>query len=179
MIAWGTTTVVVPRQVGRLIPRYGERVFIAAGMALHAGSLLWFALEAEPDRSYLWLVAPLVFSGAGCALAIPAAQSLTLRAVDGPQIGPAAGAFSMLRQLGGATGVAAMVAGFVAAGGYTNRTSFSHGFTAALVIGAALAAVAGVAGGGLPRPDRPVSDPVGVHPYENLTTGPGGVPAHG
>jgi hypothetical protein len=119
-------------------------------MALHAGSLLWFAAEAQPDRSYLWLVAPLVLSGAGCALAIPAAQSLTLRAVEGPQIGSAAGAFSMLRQLGGAAGVAAMVAGFVAFGGYDTGTSFSHGFTAALLIGAALAVVAGAAGAGLP-----------------------------
>jgi hypothetical protein len=83
-------------------------------------------------------------------MAIPAAQSLALSSVQGPQVGAAAGAFSMLRQLGGAAGVAAMVAGFAGFGSYTNRSSFTDGFVAALVIGAALAAVAGIVGARVP-----------------------------
>src|SRR5207244_4117755 len=105
MIAWGATTVFIPRLVGKRIPARGAPIFIAAGMTLHSLSLLWFAAAAAPDRGYAWLVAPLVLSGAGCAMAIPAAQSLTLSSLQGPQIGTAAGAFSMLRQLGGAAGV--------------------------------------------------------------------------
>jgi MFS family permease len=148
MIAWGSTTTFIPRLVGKRIPARGAPIFIAIGMTLHALSLLWFATAADPDRGYVWLVVPLVLSGAGCAMASPAAQALTLTSLHGPQIGTAAGAFSMFRQLGGAAGVAAMIAGFGNFGTYGNSQSFTHGFAAALVVGAGLAAIAGVAGGG-------------------------------
>jgi hypothetical protein len=149
MIAWGSTTVFVPRMVGRRIPAHGAPIFVAVGMTLHTLSLLWFAAAADPHRSYGWLVVPLVLSGAGCAMAIPAAQSLTLSSLQGPQIGTAAGAFSMLRQLGGAAGVAAMIAGFAGFGGYGSPSSFTEGFAAALVVGAAFGATAGATGAGL------------------------------
>jgi len=148
MIAWGATTTFVPRLVGRRIPARGAPVFIATGMGLHALGLLWFAAAAGPNRGYGWLVAPLVLSGTGCAMAIPAAQALTLASLQGPRIGTAAGAFSMFRQLGGAAGVAAMIAAFGGSGGYGDRRSFTDGFVAALVVGAVLAAAAGAAGGG-------------------------------
>lgn len=148
MIAWGSTTVFIPRLVGKRIPAHGAPIFIATGMTLHALSLLWLAVAADPDLGYGWAVAPLVLSGAGCAMAIPAAQSLALSSLQGPQIGTGAGAFSMLRQLGGAAGVAALVAGFAAFGDYGTPDSFTDGFAAALVVAAAFAAVAGAAGGG-------------------------------
>jgi EmrB/QacA subfamily drug resistance transporter len=157
MAAWGATTVIVPRLVGRRIPRHGERIFIVTGMALHAGSLLWLAGVAGPARGYAWLVVPLVLSGAGCAMAIPAAQSLALSSVKGVEVGMAAGAFSMLRQLGGAAGVAAMVAGFTGFGSYAGASSFTGGFRAALVVGAGFAAVAGAVGTGLTFGIRPRS----------------------
>lgn len=149
MIAWGATTTFVPRLVGKRVPTRGAPVFLATGMALQALGLLWFAAAADPDRGYFWLVAPLVISGTGCAMAIPAAQALTLTSLRGPRLGTAAGAFSMLRQLGGAAGVAATIAGFGAVGGYGTALSFTHGFSAALVVAAVLAVLAGLAGGGL------------------------------
>ena len=149
MIAWGATTTFIPRLVGKRIPARGAPIFITVGMALHTVGLLCFAAAADPDRGYGWLVAPLVLSGAGCAMAIPAAQALTLASLQGPQIGTAAGAYSMFRQLGGAAGVAAMIAGFAGFGGYGNAASFTDGFAAALIVGAAFAAIAGVAGSGL------------------------------
>lgn len=143
---WGLATVLVPRLVGRLIPRYGEPVFIWVGNGLNAACLVAIALLAAPDRPYPALIAPLVLSGVGVAMAIPALQSLTLSSVEPRRIGTASGAFSMLRQLGGAAGVAAMVAGFGAAGSYQSRESFTEGFTVALIVGAGFAVVAGLAG---------------------------------
>jgi EmrB/QacA subfamily drug resistance transporter len=146
MIAWGTTTVFVPRLVAKRIPAHAEGIFIVGGMLLHAGSLLAFAALATPDRTYLALVLPLVLSGTGVAMAIPAAQSLTLSSVSGPKLGAAAGAFSMLRQLGAAAGVAAMVAAFATDGSFASAASFTAGFTRSLLVGAVLALVAGSAG---------------------------------
>jgi EmrB/QacA subfamily drug resistance transporter len=149
MIAWGATTVVVPRMVGKLIPAHGARLFVVAGMTLHASSLLLFATAADPDRGYVWLAVPLILSGTGVAMAIPATQSLALSSLPGHQLGAGTGAFSMLRQLGGAAGVAAMIAGFAGRGRYGTPDTFTDGFGAAIVIGALFAAVGALAGGGL------------------------------
>ncbi len=170
---WGLATVLVPRVVGRLIPRYGEPVFIWSGTALNAICLTVIAVLATPDQSYAVLVVPLILSGVGVAMAIPALQSLTLSSVEPRRIGTASGAFSMLRQLGGAAGVAAMVAGFGATGSYETQESFTRGFTVALIVGAVFAAVAGLAGllGAVAR--RSAVPPLDLHPTPPAPSGSG------
>ncbi|MEV6968277.1 MFS transporter [Hamadaea sp. NPDC051192] len=150
LMPWGAMTVLVPRTVGALIPKHGERPFIVGGMVLHGASLVWIAVLAAPDVAYWQLVAPLILSGIGVAAAIPATQSAVLGAVTPPDLGKASGAYSALRQLGGAFGVAAVVAVFAAAGGYASAQVFVDGFTPALIGCAALAMGAVVAGTGTP-----------------------------
>ena len=75
-------------------------------------------------------------------MSLPAAQSAVLGAVEPQDIGRASGAFSTFRQLGGAFGVAVLVAVFAGAGGYGSPQAFSDGFVAAIAAcgGLALAA---------------------------------------
>ena len=146
LVPWGAMTVVVPRLVGILIPRVGERVFVVGGLALHGAAILWIAAIASPDLPYWQLVAPLVLSGTGVAAAIPATQSAVLGAVALPDMGKASGVYSTLRQLGGAVGVAAMVAVFGATGGLDGAAAFSDGFVTAMVVSGALAGVGAVVG---------------------------------
>ena len=143
LMPWGAATIVVPAFAGRLIGRYGERPLIVRGMALHAVAFAWIALEARADLPYWELVPPLILSGAGFALASPATQSAVLTSVALEHVGKASGALSMIRQLGGAFGVAAQVAVFAAAGGYAS----------ALAACAALALLGATAGTAL-RPRR-------------------------
>jgi EmrB/QacA subfamily drug resistance transporter len=150
LMPWGATTIVVPQLAGRLIGRFGERRFVVGGMSLHAASMVWIALVARPDLSYAQLVVPLVLSGAGVAMSLPAAQSAVLGAVEPQDIGRASGAFSTFRQLGGAFGVAVLVAVFAGAGGYGSPQSFSDGFVAAIAACAGLALAAALAGSALP-----------------------------
>jgi predicted MFS family arabinose efflux permease len=150
LIPWGAMTVVIPRFAAGLIPRLGERPFVVAGMSLHAAAMAWIAVVAEPGLSYGSLVAPLILSGAGIAMAIPATQSAVLTTVEPRFIGKAAGTFSTARQLGGAFGVAILVAVFAASGSYASAGAFSEGFAAALGASAALALGAAVAGIWLP-----------------------------
>jgi EmrB/QacA subfamily drug resistance transporter len=151
LMPWGATTFVVPQMVGRLIGRFGERPFIAAGLSLNALALLWIALIAEPDLAYWQIVAPLILSGAGVAMSIPAAQSSVLTSVEPPDIGKASGIFSTMRQLGGALGVAVLVAVFAGAGSYESAQAFSDGFAVAIGAGAGLSLVGAAAGLALPR----------------------------
>jgi EmrB/QacA subfamily drug resistance transporter len=150
LMPWGATTIFVPQLAGRLIGRFGERRFVVGGMSLHGGSMLWIALLARPHLPYAQLIAPLVLSGAGVAMSLPAAQSAVLGAVEAQDVGRAAGAFSTLRQLGGAFGVAVLVAVFAGAGGYGSPQAFSDGFVAAIATCGGLALAAALAGSQLP-----------------------------
>jgi MFS family permease len=153
---WGLTTTVVPQLAGRLVGRFGERPFIVAGLGLHAVAMLWIALVAGPGTGYGVIAVPLVLSGTGIAMCLPAAQSAVLTSVVPRFLGKASGAFSAMRQLGGAFGVAVMVAAFSVTGSYASSASFSAGFTAAAVVGAVLAAVGALAGALVPR--RPTKE---------------------
>jgi MFS family permease len=152
---WGAMTVIVPQIVGRLIGRAGERPFIVAGLSIHALAMLWIALVAEPGLAYWQVAIPLVLSGAGIAMSLPAAQSAVMSSVAPPDMGKASGSFSTMRQLGGAFGVAVLVAVFAATGTYASAQEFSDGFVAATVACAGLSLVGALAGSLLPGRQAP------------------------
>ncbi|MGI8869855.1 MAG: MFS transporter [Mycobacteriales bacterium] len=151
LMPWGGTTVIVPQIVGRLISRFGERPFIITGLLVNGLSLMWIALIAEPGLNYWQLAAPLVLSGTGIAMSVPAAQSSVLTSVEPQDIGKASGTFSTMRQLGGSFGVAVLVAVFASAGSYASAQAFSDGFVAAIRACAGLALMGALAGAAIPR----------------------------
>jgi EmrB/QacA subfamily drug resistance transporter len=150
LMPWGLTTFAIPQIVGRLIPRFGERPFVVGGLFLNAATLGWIALIAKPGLAYWQLIAPLIISGAGVAMSIVATQSAVLSHVAPQHIGKASGTFSTMRQLGGAFGVAVLVAVFAATGSYSSAQAFSDGFGPALAAGAALSLAGALAGLTLP-----------------------------
>jgi EmrB/QacA subfamily drug resistance transporter len=155
LMPWGATPVIVAQVAGRLINRLGERPFIAAGLSLNAVALFWIALIAEPDLAYWQIVAPLILSGTGVAMSIPAAQSSVMTSVAPRDIGKASGVFSTMRQLGGAFGVALLVAVFAGTGSYSSPQAFSDGFVAATGACAGLSLIGAAAGLALPRRREP------------------------
>lgn len=82
-----------------------------------------------------------------------ATQTATMNAAAGAELGKASGAFNMFRFLGGAFGIAALVAVFGRFGGVASPTAFSAGFAAVLVAAAIVSAVS--AGIALLLPARP------------------------
>ena len=151
LVPWGLTTTIIPQWTGRRIGRFGERPFIVAGLGLHTAALVWLALVADPGVGYWAIAVPMVLSGSGIAMCLPAAQSAVLTAVEPRFVGTAAGAFSASRQLGGAFGVAVLVVAFTSAGDYTSRAAFADGFTVAILAGAGLAVAGALAGAVIPR----------------------------
>jgi EmrB/QacA subfamily drug resistance transporter len=169
LMPWGAVTVIVPRVVGARVARTGERPFVVAGAACNAVGLAWVAWIAEPGMAYGEMVAPMVLSGAGVAMAITATQSAVLGAVAPADIGKASGAYSMIRQLGSAFGVAVAVAVFSAWGSYASARSFSDGFVRAVAVAAAMSFAAALCGIALPAKPSPGKRPPA--PADSAPTG--------
>jgi hypothetical protein len=104
--------------------------------------------------AYGELVAPMTLVGVGFTLAVPALTKAVVGEVAMADIGKASGAFTTMRQLGGAFGVAILVAVFAGAGSYGSAQAFSDGFVPAMGVAAVLAFVGAVAGWLLPRRAR-------------------------
>jgi EmrB/QacA subfamily drug resistance transporter len=151
MLPWTATLFVVAPAAGAIIGRLGERPLLAGGVLLQAIGMGWIALIASPGVAYAALVAPLVLAGAGASMVIPAAQSAVVGAVPREQIGRASGTFSALRQLGGAFGVAILVAVFASAGDYGSPQAFVDGFAPALGVAAGLSFAGALCALALPR----------------------------
>jgi hypothetical protein len=116
--------------------------------------MAWIALIARPGLPYGQLIAPLLLSGSGFAIAAPAIQTAVIGSVEPQQIGKASGTLSTIRQLGGAFGVAVLATMFAASGSYASAPAFSDGFVAAIAASGAIAllgASASVLLPGVPR----------------------------
>jgi EmrB/QacA subfamily drug resistance transporter len=157
LMPWGAAIFVAAPMAGSRIGRTGERPFLVGGLLLGAAGMGWLAVIAKPSLPYWQMLAPLVISGLGMSMTIPAAQSAVMTHVAPQHIGKASGTFTTVRQLGGALGIAIAVAVFAGAGGYQSAQAFSDGFGPALGVCAALALVAAIVG--LLAPGRPAAAP--------------------
>ena len=83
-------------------------------------------------------------------MAIPAAQNSVVGSVNVEAIGKAAGANSMMRELGGVFGIAVVVAVFAGTGGYSSAHDFVDGFGPAIGVSAAIALAGAFCGAALP-----------------------------
>jgi EmrB/QacA subfamily drug resistance transporter len=150
LLPWTATLFVVAPIAGALVNRIGERPLVAGGLFLQAVGMAWIGLIAAPDLAYANLVAPLILSGAGVSMAMPAAQNAVLSSVAGNEIGKASGTFNMLRFLGGVFGIAILVAVFAGNGSFDSPKTFSAGFAPAIGVCAALSLLGAIAGMWLP-----------------------------
>ncbi|SEG88934.1 drug resistance transporter, EmrB/QacA subfamily [Actinacidiphila yanglinensis] len=152
-LPWGVAPFLLAPRTGALADRIGERPLIAAGMVLEAASMFWLAGSATASASYLAVVAPILLAGLGAALAIPAVTKSAVNTNAPEDIGKASGAYSTMRQLGGAFGVAILSAAFTASGSYASASDFSDGLRTALVVAGALSLAGAVAATAIaPRP---------------------------
>jgi EmrB/QacA subfamily drug resistance transporter len=160
LLPWGITPFLIAPRAGALADRIGERPLIVAGLLLETAGLAWIAVISGPGMAYSVMIAPMVISGCGFAIAIPAITKSVVSSVAPRDIGKASGTFSTMRQLGGAFGVAIGVAVFAAAGSYASPRSFSDGFVPAMGVAAGLALAGFVAALVLPRRRRTADSPL-------------------
>jgi EmrB/QacA subfamily drug resistance transporter len=150
LLPWTATFITVAPIAGALADRIGERPLMVGGLSLQAAGMGWLAVIAEPGLPYSHIVAPFIVAGVGISLALPSAQNSVVGSVATDALGKAAGANSMMRELGGVFGIAVTVAVFAGAGGYASAQAFTDGFGPAIFVAATLALAGAVAGLALP-----------------------------
>ncbi|MEO6510333.1 MAG: MFS transporter, partial [Nocardioides sp.] len=154
LVPWTVTFLTVAPVAGALADRIGERWLLTTGLLLMAGGYAWLVSVTSTGMTYGDLVGPFVVAGVGVSMAIPCAQNAVVGAVDGESLGKAAGVNSMMRELGGVTGIAVTVAVFVAHSGGGGDTGvvqgFVEGFRPAITVAAGLAVVGAGFGAALP-----------------------------
>jgi EmrB/QacA subfamily drug resistance transporter len=151
LLPWTATFMTVAPLAGALADKIGERPLMVTGLSLQATGMAWLALIAEPGMAYSHMLAPFILAGVGVSLAIPAAQNSVVGSAASDAIGKAAGANSMMRELGGVFGIAIAVAVFGGAGGYASATQFIDGFGPAIGVAAGLALAGAIVGLALPK----------------------------
>ncbi|MEU6946750.1 MFS transporter [Streptomyces sp. NPDC046316] len=166
MLPWTGMPMLVAPLAGLLSDRIGGRPVVAAGLALQAIGLAWFAVVVTPDVSYAVQLPALIVSGIGMALYFAPAANLVMSSVRPSEQGVASGANNALREVGGALGVAVMASIFAAQGGYGSPQQFVNGLEPALWVGAGMVALGAAAslfipGRGSARPptDAPEKTP--------------------
>jgi EmrB/QacA subfamily drug resistance transporter len=154
LLPWTATPMIFAPIAGALADRYGNRVFMALGLALQGIGLAWVAAIAAPDVGYAELGIALTIAGIGTSLTFPTVSNAVMGSVPRAETGVASGANSAIRQLGGVFGVAVLAAVFAHQGSYATAEGFTHGFTAALWVGVALSGLGMLAALAAPRRRR-------------------------
>jgi EmrB/QacA subfamily drug resistance transporter len=150
LMPWTITFITVAPIVGSLVERYGERPFMVGGLTLQGLGMGWIALIADPGLTYSEFVLPAIVAGIGVSMAIPSAQNSVVGSVALEDVGKAAGANSMMRELGGVFGIALAVAVFATAGSYASPDDFLDGFAPAMAVVAALSLAGAIVALALP-----------------------------
>jgi hypothetical protein len=117
----------------------------------------WIALIADPGLTYSEFVLPSIVAGVGVSMAIPSAQNSVVGSVALEDVGKAAGANSMMRELGGVFGVAVAVAVFAGGGSYASADAFLDGFAPAIAVVAALSLAGAIVALALPGRRQPTA----------------------
>ncbi|WP_210254923.1 DHA2 family efflux MFS transporter permease subunit [Methylocapsa sp. S129] len=166
LLPWGVALVLTAPKASAIADRLGESGAVVFGLLLQAIGLGGIALLARPGMAYAEMIAPMIAAGAGFAMAIPIVQKSVVSAAPAQDIGKASGALSMIRQLGGAFGIALAVAVFAQAGSRATPQAFSEGFAAAMGVAAILSFAGAIAGLWLParRRARPAKAPAVAEP---------------
>jgi EmrB/QacA subfamily drug resistance transporter len=96
---------------GRLITRYGSGAVIAAGAALFALGVAWWALAAGPRPDYVGdMLGGMLLTGVGVGLTLPTLMATAASSLPPSSFATGSAVVNMLRQVGLAVGVAALVA---------------------------------------------------------------------
>lgn len=150
-LPWTAAPMLVAPLAGALAPRVGVRPLLAGGLALQAAGLAWQGLLVGGSTTYADLVPGLVLAGVGMGLTFAPSATAVLADVGPEDHGTASSVNATLREVGGALGVAVLVAVFRAADGALTPDAFADGLRPAALVAAAVVAAGALVALAMPR----------------------------
>jgi EmrB/QacA subfamily drug resistance transporter len=141
LLPWMATAMFVAPIAGNLSEKFGNKPFMALGLVLSAGGMLWISLIAEPGMGYPVLGIALLVSGVGISLVFPTVANTVMSSVGPRDIGIASGTSTMMQQIGGVFGVALIASVFAGGNEYSSPQAFVDSFSKAILVPAVLSAV--------------------------------------
>jgi EmrB/QacA subfamily drug resistance transporter len=151
MLFWTGASMIVAPIAGILSERIGSRSFMAAGLALQASALAWFAATTSTTVSFGQVLPAFVMAGAGMALVFAPSASALLSVVSPAQAGKASGTNNAIREVGGVFGVAVLSTIFSQSGSLSSAQAFVDGVVPSLWVGASVVALGALVALLLPR----------------------------
>lgn len=152
---WTLAPMLVSPLTGLLIPKVGTRTLIITGLARQGAALAWLAVALSPDLSYTRLVAPFAMAGIGMGLVLSPSATALLSTLTVLDHGKASGAYSTVREIGVALGIAVLTAVFTGFGGTLTPTGYIDAAIPAVGVGAAVLLAGAVLACALPIRHNP------------------------
>ncbi|GAA3811969.1 MFS transporter [Cellulomonas soli] len=150
-LPWTAAPMLVAPVAGMLAPRLGVRPLLVTGLALQSIGLGWMGLLVGGATTYPQLVPGLVLAGVGMGLTFAPAATAVLADMAPDDHGTASSVNATLREIGGALGVAVLVAVFQAADGTLTPDGYAGGLRPAALVGAAVVALGALVALRVPR----------------------------
>lgn len=141
-LPWTAAPTIFAPIAGMLAPRLGVRPLLTTGLFLQAAGLAWQGLLVTNDSlTYADLVPGLAMAGIGMGLTFAPSATAVLADMVPDDHGTASSVNATLREIGGALGVATLVAVFTASDGTLTPDGYAVGLQPAAYVAAAVTAI--------------------------------------
>lgn len=141
-LPWTAAPMIFAPIAGMLAPRIGVRPLLFTGLLLQAAGLAWQGLLVTSDTlTYADLVPGLALAGIGMGLTFAPSATAVLADMQPDDHGTASSVNATLREIGGALGVASLVAVFTASDGTLTPGGYAAGLQPAAYVAAVVVAV--------------------------------------
>ncbi|MDM7856112.1 MFS transporter [Cellulomonas alba] len=151
-LPWTAAPMIVAPLAGMIAPRVGVRPLLVAGLGLQALGLAWQGLlVSSSGLVYADLVPGLVLCGVGMGLTFAPSSTAVLADMGPHDHGTASSVNATVREIGGALGIAVLVAVFQAANGQLTPAAYATGLRPAVLAAAAIVGVGALVALLMPR----------------------------
>ncbi|WP_081680837.1 MFS transporter [Cellulomonas sp. URHD0024] len=141
-LPWTAAPMIFAPIAGILAPRVGVRPLLFTGLLLQAAGLAWQGLLVTSDSlTYVDLVPGLALAGIGMGLTFAPSATAVLADMAPDDHGTASSVNATIREIGGALGVAALVAVFTASDGTLTPGGYAAGLQPAAYVAAVVVAL--------------------------------------
>jgi len=141
-LPWTAAPMIFAPIAGMLAPRLGVRPLLFTGLLLQAAGLAWQGLQVtNANLTYPDLVPGLALAGIGMGLTFAPSATAVLADMMPDDHGTASSVNATIREIGGALGVAALVAVFTASDGTLTPGGYAAGLQPAAYVAAIVVAL--------------------------------------